>query len=301
MAEGDIIVKKVIKVSGGHHGGAWKVAYADFVTAMMAFFLLLWLLNVTTDEQKSGIADYFAPTTVSFSRSGSGGVMGGLSMSEEGAKADSDAPTVVVKLDAAPLTDPGEQAKAESQVLEDASDKQLQEEVAAREQESFDEAQQLLEATIKDNEELQDISDQIKIEMTKEGMRIQIVDQEGGSMFGAGNAEMSEKTQKVLGEIASVINKLPNDISITGHTDAGRFERKDGYSNWELSADRANTSRRVLKAAGVVPERMSRVIGRADQDPLTPEDPFLPENRRISILLLRQAPVLPPSLQKDRE
>ena len=300
MAEGDIIVKKVIKVAGGHHGGAWKVAYADFVTAMMAFFLLLWLLNVTTDEQKSGIADYFAPTTVSFSRSGSGGVMGGLSISEEGAKSDASAPTIVVQLESQ-LTAPSEVSKADSESLEDATDTQLQEEVAAREQDSFDEAQQILEAQIKENEELQEISDQVRIEMTKEGMRIQIVDQDGGSMFGAGNAEMSEKTQSVLAEIAKVINKLPNDISITGHTDAGRFERKDGYSNWELSADRANTSRRVLTAAGVLPERMSRVIGRADQDPLTPEDPFLPENRRISILLLRQAPVLPPSLQKDKE
>ena len=299
MAEGDIIVKKVIKVSGGHHGGAWKVAYADFVTAMMAFFLLLWLLNVTTDEQKSGIADYFAPTTVSFSRSGSGGVMGGLSMSTEGAKSDSNAPTVVVQLNNS-LTDPSDQSKAESEALEDATDKQLQEEVAAREQDSFDDAQQIIEAMMKENEEIEDISEQIRIEMTKEGMRIQIVDQDGGSMFGAGNAEMSEKTQKVIAEIAKVINKLPNDISITGHTDAGRFERKDGYSNWELSADRANTSRRVLIAAGVDMERMSRVIGRADQDPLTPEDPFMAENRRISILLLRQAPVLPPSLQKEK-
>jgi len=299
MAEGDIIVKKVIKVAGGHHGGAWKVAYADFVTAMMAFFLLLWLLNVTTDEQKSGIADYFAPTTVSFSRSGSGGVMGGLSMSEEGAKSDGAAPTVVVEL--AKPSEPTEDSKADSEVLEDATDTQLQEEVAAREQTAFDDAQQLLEATIKSSEDFADISDQVRIEMTKEGMRIQIVDQDGGSMFGPGNDKMSEKTQKVLAEIAKVINKLPNDISITGHTDAGRFERADGYSNWELSADRANTSRRVLTSAGVQPERMSRVIGRADQDPLTPEDPFLPENRRISILLLRQASVLPPALVKEAQ
>jgi chemotaxis protein MotB len=300
MAEGDIIVKKVIKVSGGHHGGAWKVAYADFVTAMMAFFLLLWLLNVTTDEQKSGIADYFAPTTVSFSRSGSGGVMGGLSISKEGAKSSADAPTIVVQLNNQ-LTAPSDASKAESKALEDATDSQLEEEVAAREQESFDDTQKLLEATLKSSEELSDISEQVRIEMTKEGMRIQIVDQDGGSMFGAGNAKMSEKTQKVLAEIAKVITKLPNDVAITGHTDAGRFERADGYSNWELSADRANTSRRVLMQAGVPAERMSRVVGKADQDPLTPEDPFLSENRRISILLLRQAPVLPPSLHKERE
>jgi chemotaxis protein MotB len=235
---------------------------------------------------------------VSFSRSGSGGVTGGLSMSKEGAKSDASAPTVVVQLNSP--TDTSEQSEGASEALEDATDDQLQEEIAAREQESFDELQRLLEASMREKEELEDASNQVRIEMTEEGMRIEIVDQEDGSMFGAGNAKMSEKTKLVLGEIAKFIKKVPNDISITGHTDAGLFVRSDGYSNWELSSDRANTTRRVLQAAGVPPERMARIIGRADQDPLTPEDPFLPENRRISILLLRQASVLPPSLNKDR-
>ncbi len=296
---GEIIIKRVKKVAGGAHGGAWKVAYADFVTAMMAFFLLLWLLNVTTDEQKSGIADYFAPTTVSFSRSGSGGVMGGLSISAEGAKSsDSGAPQVVVQLNNE-LSNPSDLSKASSDTLEDATDKQLQEEVAAREQSAFEDAQQILEAALQENPELEELTEQVKIDMTKEGMRIQIVDQDGGSMFKGGTAQMNERTKQIMREIAVVIGKLPNDLSISGHTDASPFETKDGYSNWELSSDRANASRRVLQDAGIPPERIARVVGRADQDPLTPEDPFLSENRRISIILLRQAPVLPPSMQKE--
>ncbi len=296
---GEIIIKRVKKISGGAHGGAWKVAYADFVTAMMAFFLLLWLLNVTTDEQKSGIADYFAPTTVSFSRSGSGGVMGGLSISTEGAKSsDSGAPTVVVQLNNE-LSNPSDLSKASSDTLEDATDTQLQEEVAAREQSSFEDAQQILEAALKESPEMEELAEQVKIDMTKEGMRIQIVDQDGGSMFKGGTDQMNERTKQIMREIAVVIGKLPNDLSISGHTDASPFETKDGYSNWELSSDRANASRRVLQEAGIPPERIARVVGRADQDPLTPEDPFLSENRRISIILLRQAPVLPPSMQKE--
>ena len=300
MAEGNIIIKKIKKVEGGAHGGAWKVAYAHFVTAMMAFFLLLWLLNVTTDEQKSGIADYFAPTTVSFSRSGSGGVMGGLTLSSEGAKSsDSQTSAVVVQL-TTELSDPSEQSKADSESIQDATDKQLEEEMAAREQTSFDEAQALLEATIKEKLEEEDISDQVKIDMTDEGMRIQIVDQEGGSMFIAGTHKLTARSEKIVKEIAEVIGKLPNDVSISGHTDASPYDnKKNGESNWELSSGRANASRRVLQKFGVAPERIARVIGKADQDPLTPEDPFLPENRRISIILLRRANVLPPSLHKE--
>jgi chemotaxis protein MotB len=300
MAEGNIIIKRVKKVEGGAHGGAWKVAYADFVTAMMAFFLLLWLLNVTTDEQKSGIADYFAPTTVSFSRSGSGGVMGGLTLSSEGAKSSDDNSSAVVVQLTTELTAPTEVSKADSESLADATEKQLEEEMAAREQSTFDEAQNVLEAVFKENPELEEMSEQVKIDMTDEGMRIQIVDQEGGSMFVAGTNQLTERSKKVVGEIAAVISKLPNDISISGHTDASPYDnKKTGESNWELSSGRANASRRVLEEFGVEPERIARVIGKADQDPLIEEDPFLPENRRISIILLRRATVLPPSLHKE--
>ena len=296
MAEGSSgvgppIIKKVKKITGGgHHGGAWKVAYADFVTAMMAFFLLLWLLNVTTDEQKSGIADYFQPTIASLSRSGAGGVGGGLTISKEGAKTSDNAPTVVVEL-APPSFEPPPEGQA--------TDSQLEEYKAQKEQDAFEAAQIKLEAAMEESPEMQEFQENIQVDMTDEGMRIQIVDQEGGSMFKSGSAEMAASTRKVLSQIAKVIQRLPNSISIAGHTDASPFDRR-GYTNWELSTDRANASRRALVSAGVELERVVKVIGHADMEPLTPEDPFAVQNRRISIVLLREVPVLPPELQKER-
>ena len=296
MAEGSSgagppIIKKVKKISGGaHHGGAWKVAYADFVTAMMAFFLLLWLLNVTTDEQKSGIADYFQPTIASLSRSGAGGVGGGRTISDEGAKSSDTAPTVVVEL-APPSFEPPAEGKA--------TDSQLEDYKAQLEQDAFEDAQLKLDMAMEQTPEMQEFQENIKIDMTDEGMRIQIVDQEGGSMFKSGSAEMAATTKRVLEQIAKVIQKLPNSISIAGHTDASPFDRR-GYTNWELSTDRANASRRALIGAGIELDRVVKVIGNADMDPLTPEDPFAAHNRRISIVLLREVPVLPPELQKKR-
>jgi chemotaxis protein MotB len=227
-------------------------------------------------------------------------VMGGLTLSSEGAKSsDNQTSAVVVQL-TQELSAPSDVSKAESAVLEDATEKQLEEDMAAREQSSFDEAQNLLEAALKETPELEELSEQVKIDMTEEGMRIQIVDQDGGSMFVAGTNKLTKRSQKVIQEIAEVIGKLPNDVSISGHTDASPYDNKaSGESNWELSSGRANSSRKVLQDAGVAPERIARVIGKADQDPLTPEDPFLPENRRISIILLRRANVLPPALHKE--
>ena len=146
-----------------------------------------------------------------------------------------------------------------------------------------------------------DLAENVRIDMTDEGMRIQIVDQEGGSMFVAGTNKLTDRSRKVVDEIAKVISKLSNDLAISGHTDASRYDnKKTGESNWELSAGRANVARRALQQSGVAPERIARVVGKADQDPLTPEDPFLPENRRISIILLRRATVLPPTLHKEK-
>jgi len=170
--------------------------------------------------------------------------------------------------------------------------------MAAAEQEAFDEAQQLIEQAMQKSAELKEFSDRIKIEMIKDGMRIQIVDQDGGSMFVGGTAELNVKSEEILREIVRIIQRLPNEIAISGHTDASNMETKGGYSNWELSADRANSSRRYLVDAGIPHERIARVVGMADQDPLNDADPFSAENRRISLILLRQAPVLPAFLQR---
>ena len=283
-----IVINKMVKKGDGHghHGGAWKVAYADFVTAMMAFFLLLWLLSTTTDEQRAGIADYFTPTTASISStSGAGGILAGQTFSAEGARiGEGGTPSVVVE-----LTPPSRQAK----------ERDIEELAAKREQEDFEKAVQVLEKAITASPELSDLRNNIQIDMTPEGMRIQIVDQEGGALFRAGSAEMNARTRQLIGQIAKVVEGLPNDISISGHTDATPFNRGN-YSNWELSSDRANASRRELIQSGIDPSRIVQVVGKADHEPLVEEDPFLPQNRRVSIVLRRAAPVLPPGVFDER-
>ena len=283
-------VKKVKKVVGNaHHGGAWKVAYADFVTAMMAFFLLLWLLQVTTDDQKRGIADYFTPTAATISRtSGAGDILAGRTMSDAGAKiGEGGTPSVVVQ-----LTPP-----APSTERSEASEEDVEELAAAREQDAFDAALEAIKQALSDSPKLSELSQNLIMDMTGEGMRIQIVDQEGGSLFQSGSAVMNQRTRELIDQIAQVVSRLPNEVAISGHTDSSQFQRGD-YSNWELSSDRANASRRQLVAAGVDPTRIVKVTGRADADPLVAEDPSLPENRRISIVLLRGASVLPPDLSR---
>jgi chemotaxis protein MotB len=268
-----IIKKKKKKVEGGHHGGAWKVAYADFVTAMMAFFLLLWLLNVTTKEQKLGIAEYFAPTSVSESSSGAGGVMGGQSMVSPGAQDDPLAPITAVQ-PVPPTGETGEGGAEGEQAAPDPNVKEI--------------AKEVMEA-IEDNPELAEMKDNIRVDETPEGVRIQIVDTDGRSMFPSGSAKMYEWTQTLLKEVAAVIAPLPNAVSIRGHTDGAPFRGLGGYNNWDLSTDRANASRQVLGNSGLDQARLANVTGKADRDHFLPDDPLNPQNRRISIVLLKDS------------
>jgi chemotaxis protein MotB len=284
-----IIIKRIKKVSGGHHGGAWKVAYADFTTAMMAFFMLLWLLNVTTKEQKAGLADYFAPTVASSSNSGAGGVMGGSSLSKDGAQNGGAA----VALPAPPSTDtppPKAEVKSPREIEEEAWARAA----AEREENMFQQTEAELRQSIQEMVELKSMTQNLAIDVTKDGMRIQLIDNDKRSMFKDGKADLYDYAKKMLDRIAVSINKMPNRIAITGHTDAQAIQRANGYSNWELSADRANSARRELLSAGVSPDRVSEVLGKANTDPLIPDNRSRPENRRISILLIREAPVLPP-------
>ncbi|MBI1327124.1 MAG: flagellar motor protein MotB [Alphaproteobacteria bacterium] len=281
------IIKKIKKGDHGHHGGAWKVAYADFVTAMMAFFLLLWLLNVTTEEQKTGIANYFDPQPqVSSEISGAGGLLAGQSFSVDGARV-SEMDPVVNSPD--PTMDPNPAADPKEQSLEDASDKQLQEEMTKREEQKFDELKQKIEETISSSSELKDLAKNVVIDVTDEGLRIQIVDQEGEPMFPSGSAQMYEKTRKLMEAVADIIKTVPNAISMRGHTDGNAYRGGANYTNWELSADRANASRRVLADKGVSEKRLANVVGKADTDHFMKDAPSDPRNRRISIILLRQA------------
>jgi chemotaxis protein MotB len=294
-----IIVKRIKKGGHGHHGGAWKVAYADFVTAMMAFFLLLWLLNATTEEQKRGIADYFTPASVSQSQSGSGGVLGGTVISLDGVLTANGGPTDGASTPEAP-DNPAEEAGADPDAEPVAADptemteQQLAEEMAKREQEQFEKAAETLKQAIESIPELAQLKDSLLIDQTPEGLRIQLADQEGTSMFPLGSSAPNENMQRLIGLVAAVVQKLPNQISVSGHTDDLPYRTANGYTNWELSADRANAARRLLIGTGFPSERVSLVQGRAATEPLLPEDTGSPRNRRISIVLLREADKAPP-------
>lgn len=274
-----IIVKKIKKGGGGHHGGAWKVAYADFVTAMMAFFLLLWLLNVTTKEQKEGIAEYFDPNPkIAITQSGANGMMGGLSISKDGAMVN-DRQQMPQPQNSSPSLRPGQ---------DKLTDKALKEEIKKREEANFKKAEKALKDAMESNPELKELSKNLMMDMTPEGLRIQIVDQDGKSMFPSGSAEMYDRTKDLLKKVAEVIVKMPNEISVRGHTDGVPYSKGNNYTNWELSADRANASRRVIVAAGFPDDKVNNVLGKADKDHLDASDPKSERNRRISIILLRE-------------
>jgi chemotaxis protein MotB len=291
-----IIIKKIKKVvGGGHHGGAWKVAYADFVTAMMAFFLLMWLINTTSPEQRRGIAEFFAPASVSRVSSGAGGLLEGTSFAEEGVRHGHSAPvapaaepqntsTASDENNAETSTAPGGQQSPNEDSLTRAR--------TLRENAEFSRAEIAIRQAMQDMPDVAELSRNVIVEQTPDGLRIQIVDQEGRSMFNAGDAQPNDRARRLLVAVSGAIAQLPNRITISGHTDGsapgGRYN-----SNFELSAARANEARRILAAQGIPGARIYEVAGRADSEPLFNDDPTLPGNRRIAITLLREAPPLP--------
>ena len=290
--EQPIIVVRRKKAGHGHHGGAWKVAYADFVTAMMAFFLLMWLINTTSPEQKRGIADYFAPASVSSTESGSGGILAGTALGSDGAKAKGT--SSVIEALSPESRNPDDGRSSEGGKPADAAADAMREAQQRRDDAAFASAAQSLRQALQDMPELAELSKNILVDQTPEGLRIQLVDQEGRSMFDEGSAKPNARATLLLRAIAKVINQLPNRISIYGHTSASPGGAK-AEGDWTLSASRADGSRRILQSAGVDPDRVYQVSGKASSEPLYPDDPMLPGNRRIAIVLLREAPVLPPA------
>ncbi len=293
-----VIIKEVKK--GGHtaHGGAWKIAYADFVTAMMAFFLLLWLLNAVSQEQLEGISNYFAPVSVAESSSGSGGVLGGKTIGSEGAL-DVAAARATVTLDLPP---PKAGEGSQDEEGEGSPDEKKAEEIMKKkEEEQFKAAEEALRNAIRDVPSLQELAKSLLIDNTPEGLRIQISDQEGLAMFPSGAAKMYRHTRKIMELVVLAIKTMPQKISISGHTDAIKFAAGDDYGNWELSADRANASRRVMYELGIPEERFAKVVGLAANDPLLPDDPNNPTNRRLTIVLLRGTGVQPPQQKTERQ
>ncbi len=273
----DTVKIEIIQLPYAHNGGAWKVAYADFVTAMMAFFLLMWLLNVTTKEQKNAISDYFNPShpMVSDSKSGAGGVLGGLTMSPDGAMASNKNPLITPQ-------------EINRKKRGDLRKSEVAKKREAAEKKRFEKAAEKIRNAIAKSAELSKLAKNILIDVTPEGLRIQLVDQEGSSMFPPGSAHMYEKTRHLLQEISKIIMDMPNELSLRGHTDATRYAANAKYTNWELSSDRANASRRVMKEAGIPENRLNNVMGKADSEPLITDNPLDPRNRRITIILLNE-------------
>ena len=420
---GVTIIRREEVIEGGHHGGAWKVAYADFVTAMMAFFLLMWLLNATTEDQRKGLADYFSPNNLlSHASSGTGQPFGGHTVFDQGAMVsdrgavqvivgkrpvvddppDDDADTPLTadrhgaaadagpagKLDSGPqgaakttpatpgaghacqvakpgatgqvakpgATGPADAAHTSPQAgpidmsqaapadmphaasadmsqaartnvpadapltartdapagaqvvarLETASGTRaptaadLRAEHERQEKQAFEQAAAQLRQAVRDDPALAAMSRQLAIDITPEGLRIQLLDEDKLAMFATGSATPNDRIQLLLAKVAPVLMRLPEDIAVVGHTDAAPFAGT-GKTNWELSTERANATRRLLTGAGLAEARVSRVTGLADRDPLLPADPFAAANRRIAIIVLRGTakpaePPAPPSV-----
>ena len=266
-AERPLIIKKIKKAGHGHHGGAWKVAFADFATAMMAFFLLLWLLSAATPEQKQAISGFFDAEAQ-------------IGIGEGAGFSDS-----MIDLGGAGDTSKG----SEGEDWQDGSGSGQSTQEMEEEARQMEELLEILKQAIEKKEELKAFKDQLKLSVTPEGLRIQIVDKENRPMFESGKAVMRDHATKILQEIAPIISKAGNRISLTGHTDAVSFVRKDGYSNWELSADRANAARRALINAGMSASKVGRVVGLADASLYNPDNPLDPINRRISIVVMNKA------------
>ncbi|NLR74662.1 flagellar motor protein MotB [Leeia aquatica] len=264
-----IIVKKINKGHGGHHGGAWKIAYADFVTAMMAFFLLMWLLGSVSKGKLSGISDYFNTP---------------LKVALQGGDSTGNATSIIPGGGQDLQRISGEVSKGQDSANDDAKKAKQ-----AAEKMMFDKLREKVQTVIEQNPELAKFKDQLLIDMTPEGLRIQLVDEQNRPMFDSGSAKLQPYTVQLLRDLGKLLNEVPNRISLSGHTDAVQYSSGDrGYSNWELSAERANTSRREMIAGGLQDGKVLRVVGLGSAVPLDDEHPDAPINRRISIIVLNE-------------
>jgi chemotaxis protein MotB len=269
-----IIVRKIIvEAHGGHHGGAWKVAYADFVTAMMAFFLLLWILGATTEKQRKGIADYFAPTLIEMrlKSAGSNGPFGGDSIISK-----DNYPHRASQTGSKSLTIPkdatgGAQEAAKAQRLQD--------------QKRFGFLRKQLIQRIQQDKALRRLAENIRFTDTREGLRIDLVDKADFSMFAVGTDTLSPDAWRLMGQVAQVIAGVPNGVIVRGHTDSLPYAAGRSVNNWTLSSARAEATRRALAGQGVPAKRFARIEGVADREPYIPSDRYDPRNRRMSITL----------------
>jgi len=295
-----VIIKKVIEEGGhGHHGGAWKVAYADFVTAMMAFFLMLWLLSTASEDQLKGLAEYFSESDQNTGEPGGvGGILDGTSPIAEQITVSGPISPFATPM-SLPQSDQdrepsdsfsmdlfGADSEGDEEPLDGLSAAAIEAAREARAEAEFEETRDKIVAALEGSPELNEFADSLLIDRTEDGLRIQIVDGAGYAMFPGGSAAMYQHTRKLIAVVVETIKDLPNQLSIRGHTDSAPFASGTGYDNWMLSADRANATRLALLAAGLPEARVAEVIGKADAEHLFDENPRDPRNRRISLVLL---------------
>lgn len=275
-----IIVKRIKKGGGGHHGGAWKIAYADFVTAMMAFFLLMWLLGSTAQGDLEGIADHFE-NPILISLLGGSGTGDSSSIIPGGGEDLSRSVGQVRRGDIEARTRINLDAARAHEI------EMLEFEAELMERGRLMDLKGRIEAMVEANPDLRNYRNQILIDITTDGLRIQLVDEQNRPMFASASPDLQPYTRSLLRAIGSALNDVPNRLSLTGHTDALPFAGGErGFSNWELSANRANASRREMIAGGLEPNRIARVVGLAETVPLIEENPLDPANRRISIIVM---------------
>ena len=278
-----IIVKKVTIIAGGHHGGAWKVAYADFVTAMMAFFLLLWLLGATTEKQLKGLADYFTPTLVKMraGSAGSNGLLGGSSITDvdnyPNRKGQTGTKSLTIPRDATGGPKEGGTPVKQTNTAKPTPQEQQAQKLA-----------QKVMARLQASAQLRRLARQVKMVDTTEGTRIDLVDDVDFSMFRLGTTLLTPDASQLLGAIAQAVGTDPAEITIRGHTDALPYKPGAGAANnWSLSAGRAEATRQSLLRAGIPEGRFHRIEGVADKELLIKDNPQDPRNRRISIVLMK--------------
>ncbi len=353
-----IIIRREEVVEGGHHGGAWKVAYADFVTAMMAFFLLMWLLNATTEEQRRGLADYFSPNNVmARTTSGFGQPFGGLTPNIDGSLASTKGAVQVVMAPPHPVIDSdedegdipahnapqrdsgpalvptareggtaaalrpaagpadpdadparlghpdlqgrtdGRDGTAPAAAPDNPRDALAQARAAAdradaerQERQTLERAAEAIKDAVRADPALAAIAAQLRVDLIPEGLRIQVVDADKQPMFATGSSALNDRSRALLAKVAPVLLRLPEGVSIAGHTDAQPYRGSD-RSNWDLSAERANATRRLLTDAGLPEARIRSVAGHAEREPLVAADPLAAANRRVAIVVLRDIPL----------
>jgi chemotaxis protein MotB len=293
-----IIIKKIIDDGhGGAHGGAWKIALADMMTAMMAFFLLMWLLGASNEDQRKSIADYFKPTSQSMiaigQLAGSNGMFGGRSIIDpDGFPFSAKQTGLLERLTPRseggpnPSTEPGKENENPYSDPDKLTEAQKKEVAAAKEQADFAKLEQEIEQKLSQNKKLEGLKDQVSITRDKDGLRIEIIDKADFAMFPSGGMNMQGKASSLIAEIAASLADIPNKVAIRGHTDSVQFQNPEGRNNWSLSAERAEVTRSLLEKKGIKENRFARIEGVADTDPFNPKDPRDPRNRRMSITVL---------------